>query len=153
MRLILFAARCDQLFFPDGDAHAGKYDNGDGHASKSYWDAHTNRRIMWSWIAGACEPTLCYVVRQRFGPARATLTLQIIDRMCSVQEVFHAQTHRALSAIQCSLFLARLRTILTWRYWSSIRLQNWCVATITITIMIMIMVMVMTITIIMKSAA
>jgi hypothetical protein len=39
------------IFVPDGDTHAGRYDNGDGHASKSYWDERTQRRIMWSWIA------------------------------------------------------------------------------------------------------
>eukprot|EP00041_Stephanoeca_diplocostata_P023691 m.587633 g.587633 ORF g.587633 m.587633 type:complete len:687 (+) comp22355_c0_seq1:40-2100(+) len=39
-------------FTPDGTS-TGKYDNADGHAAKSYWDAHTGRRIMWAWIAGS----------------------------------------------------------------------------------------------------
>ena len=26
---------------------------GEGHASKSFWDAKTSRRVMWSWINGA----------------------------------------------------------------------------------------------------
>jgi sucrose-6-phosphate hydrolase SacC (GH32 family) len=43
----------NMLFRPDVDQAPGKYDNGDGRASKSYWDAKTQRRIMWSWIAGS----------------------------------------------------------------------------------------------------
>ena len=43
---------CDQIFTPD-DTSVGRYDNGDGHASKSYWDEKTQRRIMWSWISGS----------------------------------------------------------------------------------------------------
>lgn len=42
----------NMIFTPDSTS-IGKYDNADGHASKSYWDAHTQRRIMWSWIAGS----------------------------------------------------------------------------------------------------
>ena len=38
-------------FQPDHRS-GGKYDNGDGHASKSFWDAVTGRRIMWSWVSG-----------------------------------------------------------------------------------------------------
>ena len=40
------------LFYPDNSS-TGKYDNGDGHACKSYWDQQTSRRIMWCWIAGS----------------------------------------------------------------------------------------------------
>ena len=40
------------IFTPD-DTSVGRYDNGDGHASKSYWDEKTQRRIMWSWISGS----------------------------------------------------------------------------------------------------
>lgn len=40
------------LFMPDNRSE-GMYDFGDGHASKSYWDEKTQRRIMWSWIAGS----------------------------------------------------------------------------------------------------
>ena len=39
------------LFTPDARSQ-GKYDNGDGHACKSYWDTKTSRRIMWCWISG-----------------------------------------------------------------------------------------------------
>jgi hypothetical protein len=42
----------ERMIFTPDDSSVGHYDNGDGHASKSYWDEKTNRRIMWSWISG-----------------------------------------------------------------------------------------------------
>ena len=42
------------VFHPD-DRSVGKYDNADGHASKSFWDEKTSRRIMWSWISGKLQ--------------------------------------------------------------------------------------------------
>ena len=33
-----------QVIFTPDDTSVGRYDNGDGHASKSYWDEKTQRR-------------------------------------------------------------------------------------------------------------
>lgn len=83
------------IFKPDKTG-IGRYDNGDGHASKSYWDDQTRRRIMWSWISGRfpcsnpdgfeCDSMQSVPREMKYSPELETLLITPIAEVAKLRE-------------------------------------------------------------------